>query len=95
MSRKALAKIISVMKLDITCKKAVDLISKKEEGKLSALQRVQLWNHLVVCSLCRNFSKQGTWLRSLYKTNTAHELTADEKEQMINAAMRQSGPDSE
>ena len=45
--------------MSITCKQAVDYISKKEEGKLSPLQKIQLWRHLAICSLCRIFSEQN------------------------------------
>lgn len=47
------------MKLHITCKEATDRISRKEEGRLSMVQRVQLWLHLATCSLCRLFNKQN------------------------------------
>ena len=47
------------MKLKITCKEATDLVSRKEEGRLTMVQRVQLWLHLATCSLCRLFSKQN------------------------------------
>lgn len=80
------------MKVAITCKKAVDLISKKEEGKLTPWQRVQLWNHLAVCSLCRNFSRQTSWFRTLYKTDSERKLTSGDKNDIATAAMRPSDP---
>ena len=50
------------MKVFITCKQAVDFISKKEEHRLSPRQRFELWKHLAVCSLCRQFSRQNRLL---------------------------------
>lgn len=47
------------MKLMITCGEATDFISKKEERKLSFLQKIQLSIHLYICDLCRLFSKQN------------------------------------
>jgi predicted anti-sigma-YlaC factor YlaD len=75
----------------ITCKKAVDLISKKEEGKLSISQRFRLWKHLAECSLCRRFASQNKLIAKAFKLQQGKEggLTANEKEQIINAVIRQ------
>lgn len=74
------------MKTDITCKKAVDLISKKEEGRLSAWQRFQLWKHLAVCSLCRHFSKQNKIFRYL-NDNSSHKLSESDKKKITDAVL--------
>ncbi len=72
--------------MGITCKQAVDYISKKEEGKLSAQKRFNLWRHLVVCSLCRSFHQQNKsltkWLAGSKKA-TKETLTPGEKEEII------------
>ncbi|MGN6439540.1 MAG: hypothetical protein ACTHMM_23645 [Agriterribacter sp.] len=80
------------MKLHITCKEAVDYISKKEEKKLSVLQRLQLMRHLAICSLCRLFEKQNkTITTALSKNNDEleHHLTPEEKERIIDAMENQ------
>ena len=60
----------------ITCKEAVDFISKKEEGKLSFRQRLQLRYHLFVCSLCRLFYKQNkNMIRALKNDKPVQTLT--------------------
>jgi hypothetical protein len=70
--------------MKITCKQAVNYISKKEEGKLSAVQRFALWRHLAVCSLCRRFSDQnkviGKAMREM--NNSSVILTQEEKDTM-------------
>lgn len=48
----------------ISCKQATDFISKKEEGKLSVKQILQLWLHLGVCSFCKLFYKQSKIIAS-------------------------------
>ena len=53
--------------MGITCKQAVDYISKKEEGKLSAAQRFRLWKHLVICRFSRAFNRQNRLLTSVFK----------------------------
>lgn len=53
--------------MGITCKQAVDYISKKEEGKLSASQRFKLWQHLAICRFCRAFNRQNRLLVSIFK----------------------------
>lgn len=75
----------------ITCKKAVDLISRKEEGKLSVSQRFRLWKHLAECSLCRKFSAQNKLIAKAFKLQQGKvtRLTEKEKEQIIDAVIRQ------
>jgi hypothetical protein len=75
----------------ITCKEAVDLISKKEEGKLSVYQRFKLWKHLEECSLCRRFAGQNKLISKAFKLQQGKlsKLSEKEKEEIINAVMRQ------
>ncbi len=46
----------------MTCKKATYLLSKKEEGRLSWIEKWQLRSHLTICHLCRKFEEQTGWL---------------------------------
>ncbi len=82
------------MNAKITCKKAVDLISKKEEGRLSALQRFHLWRHLAECSLCRRFSAQNKLIAKAFglQHSEAGKLTQKQKDEIVAAAIR-SKPD--
>jgi predicted anti-sigma-YlaC factor YlaD len=71
--------------LHITCKKATFLISKKEEKKLSWLERWQLRGHLTICSLCRKFEEQSGWIGRMARQYAhSHDLTLPEasKEKM-------------
>ena len=76
----------------ITCKQATDYISKKEEGRLSASQRVALWRHLAICSLCRLFSRQSKMMsqaaRESDSLNALPGLSPEEKEQIINEVLQ-------
>lgn len=72
--------------MGITCKQATDYISRKEEGKLSLLQRFRLWRHLGMCSLCRLFSTQNQQITGLLKQEPqAHSdrLNEQEKQKII------------
>ena len=82
------------MNSKITCKKAVDLISKKEEGKLSSFQRFRLWHHLSECSLCRRFSAQNKLITKAFSLQQTGEawLTQKQKEEIVNAVIS-SGPE--
>ena len=79
---------INVMNTDITCKKAVDLISKKEEGRLSTLQRFQLWKHLTVCNLCKRFSQQNKMFRKVSEFSDDRKLTEEDKKSIIDSVIR-------
>jgi predicted anti-sigma-YlaC factor YlaD len=82
------------MNSKITCKKAVDLISKKEEGKLSTFQRFRLWRHLAECSLCRRFSAQNKLIAKAFTLQQGGEarLTQQQKEEIVDSVIR-SGPE--
>ncbi len=74
--------------MGITCKQAVDYISKKEEGKLSINQRLQLWKHLSICSLCKTFSRQNKLITSFFSKHSEklqHNIKPVDKEAIIKA----------
>jgi predicted anti-sigma-YlaC factor YlaD len=78
------------MNKNITCKKAVDYLSKKEEGKLGTVQRFQLWRHLASCSLCRIFSEQNTVIARAFRRSAAEGagLSSADKLRILEAARR-------
>lgn len=69
----------------ITCREAVDIILKKEEGKTSFLQRLALWRHLAICSLCKIFQKQNQLINEAFKEKHKKnfKLSNEEKENII------------
>ncbi|MEI2710890.1 MAG: hypothetical protein V9E96_18025 [Chitinophagaceae bacterium] len=74
------------MGLMINCKEATDLISKKEEKKLSAQQNIKLLFHLFLCRVCNFFYKQNNVIISsvsLMQKKSASSLSTNEKEQMV------------
>jgi hypothetical protein len=77
------------MKTGITCKQAVDYISKKEEGRLSATMRFQLWKHLAICSLCRLFSAQNkTMINAMgHEHDSTESLSIQEKEKIVHSVL--------
>jgi hypothetical protein len=48
--------------LNASCKKATYLVSKKEENKLSWLEKIQLRSHMTICSMCRKFELQSGFI---------------------------------
>ena len=75
------------MKIDITCKNAVNYISRKEEGKLSFWKRVQLWRHLMVCNLCRRFANQNSDIGRMFNSEPDRRLTDEEKKVITNSVL--------
>lgn len=74
-------------KLMITCKEATDMLSQKEEGKISYENRLKLWYHLFLCKWCRAFKKQDSLIiKHLHSLDTRDEqqvLSEEEKKSMI------------
>lgn len=79
---------MNVMSRKISCKQAVDFISKKEEGRLTASQRFSLWRHLAGCSLCRIFSVQNRIIGEAVKQSEARDLSPIEKEALVKAVLQ-------
>ncbi len=74
--------------MGISCKTAVDYISKKEEGKLSLVQQFQLWRHLAICYLCKRFEKQNKIIIDSIKSHSSsnyinEQLNPEEKQSII------------
>ncbi len=72
----------------ISCKKAVDYISKKEEGKLNFYQKYLLWSHLAICYVCKRFEKQNKLIISIFKSNpnrVIEVLQKSDKEDILRA----------
>lgn len=69
----------------ISCKEAVNYILRKEERKLSFLQKLSLWRHLAICSLCRIFALQNDLINQAMKRRQekVQPLTNEEKEEII------------
>lgn len=55
---------MSTNMMNISCRKAAELMCKKEEGSLTFWQRFQLSYHLLICGVCRRFQQQDHWLRN-------------------------------
>ena len=64
----------------ISCKEAVDYILRNEERKLSLLQKLSLWRHFAVCSLCRVFSRQNSLVNHAMKQRQGAVTTLSEEE---------------
>lgn len=47
----------------LTCKNATKLMSKSQEEPLALKERVTLRFHLLMCSGCRNYNKQMSFIR--------------------------------
>lgn len=75
----------------ISCKDAVTLILKKEEGKLSLRQRLSLWRHLAICNLCRIFSSQNHLMNLTMKSRQHKQTTLSqvEKETILRNVVNQ------
>ena len=83
------------MKKNITCKQAVDFISKAEEGRISLMERVQLKWHMVTCYLCRYFRQQNNIMTTALKKEAGNKsterLTDEEKSRLIDTLEKENG----
>lgn len=74
-------KKIMMKYLMINCKEATFLMAKKEEGKLSFMQKIHLSVHTSMCSFCKRFDKQSKKIaeesRHIHAEGTLSEMTKE------------------
>lgn len=51
----------------LNCKDATQLMSQKMDGQLSAMDRIALGFHLLICTGCRNFDAQIQFMRKTFQ----------------------------
>lgn len=69
--------------LMLSCKEATYLLSKKEENKLSWIEKIKLRSHLSICSLCKRFEQQtGFIILNTKHTDSNAVLSMEAKEKM-------------
>ncbi len=71
----------------ISCKKSTEWVIKREHGKLTVKQNLQLLSHLSICSFCRLLVDQSAFLNQAFSKNNTSAftlLTEKEKEEMLN-----------
>lgn len=65
------------------CRQATYLIEKRQIGKITLREKVQLQVHLYGCSVCKLFSKQSIMINAMikqaFKNNTPPKLKLDDK----------------
>lgn len=64
------------------CRKATFLIEKKQIGRITMREKLELSIHLAGCSVCRIFEQQSStinrMIKSLFNTSQQNELKLDE-----------------
>jgi hypothetical protein len=75
--------------LNISCKKATYLVSKKEEGKLNWIESIQLRSHMAICSLCRLFEEQSKFIAKHAKHIHSEATLSEAQKKKIEQALDQ------
>lgn len=60
-------KVYLFKKTVFDCKHATLLSLKKEEGKISIIERIKLFYHLLYCGYCKRFVKQSSIINNIGK----------------------------
>lgn len=79
-----------IKKLVLSCKKATELIEKKQLVTLDSKEKIQLILHKKMCKICSTYEKQSELIEKVLENqfkhrpdNVSEKLTDDEKNQMI------------
>lgn len=79
---------------NISCKKATYLSSKKEEGKLNWIEKIQLRSHLAICSLCRLFEVQSQIIAHHTRHTTCSDQLSEEAKKRMEQCLNQNGEEN-
>ena len=70
-------------KIAYNCRKATLLIEKKQVGRITIRERVELKKHLAGCSMCRIFEQQSKvinkWVHDLFHQSKLDEFKLDDE----------------
>lgn len=72
-------------KIVLDCEKASLLTIKKEEGKLSFLEKFQLWLHIKICGPCEEFDHQN----HVINTNMKFHFRDEQVEEKMPATLKE------
>lgn len=85
--------------LILSCKKATELVEKKEIQSLSFVENIQLKTHMAMCKACANYKRQSLGLGKLIKeyyeknisTKDRNEIDPLDKEQLRESVRKNIG----
>jgi len=86
-----------IKRIQYNCRHATYLIEKRQETSLTLKERVQLFIHLMGCSVCRLFQQQSRTIsralqhlfqRSAEQTHTLDETVKREMQEKINERLK-------
>jgi hypothetical protein len=81
-------------RLMLSCEQASLLVIKKEENKMSQIEKVQLWFHSSICGLCKEFDGQNNFINTNLEFHFNNgqdgnlELSKADKEKMKDALLK-------
>jgi len=75
----------------LSCEQATFLMSKKEEGKLSLKEKIQLRLHLRICDFCTRFQQQVRFFtrHAAHSHEHTSAILREEKKEEIRELMRE------
>lgn len=56
--------------LMLSCRKATELVEKKQYFKLNPLEKIQLYFHTRMCDACHTYEKQSHQIDEIFKSHT-------------------------
>jgi len=78
------------MKIFLKCNEAADVCNKSQYEEAGLWDKITLAVHLLMCKLCRNYSKQNVKLTQTIKSANIKTLCSEEK-QRLKTRMQQEG----
>lgn len=69
-----------MIKVMISCQKATELMEKKDIVLLNWREKLQLFFHVKMCSICKIYDKQRSLIDNLIRKNIVVDTLKDEKD---------------
>ncbi len=76
--------------LILSCKKATELIEKKNLAGLDPMQNMQLSLHLMMCKACKEYEKQSTILDQLISMNMKNNIQKMQEKSHLDSELKKS-----
>ncbi|KOY85669.1 hypothetical protein AD998_05450 [bacterium 336/3] len=74
-------------KILLTCKKATELVEKKQNKRISFKENIQLKLHLWICKACAVYEKQSkiiqSFLQKVTQKNISEKLSEESKKKIL------------
>jgi len=73
--------------LNLSCKKATELVEQQEFVKLGFVENIKLKLHLSICNACKKYHEQSKTIDTFFKNNNAQSIEDKTQEEQLKSTI--------